>query len=201
MMNAAATVQPIGTPEAVEPSTPVDPGFPYPFPEFKPWLCCICDHPAAPWAPYYCCWHWPSGEPDNPWERPYNENFTEGEARLLWEILQELRHRQGRPVLPFPLDRPTPSKGSGERGIFEKLHQIDLAEWAGKYTTLHPMGPGRWKGLCPLHQERTGSFYVHADPWRWRCFGACAMGGDIVTLAQQVLHLDSVSQAIDHLAK
>lgn len=169
---------------------------------FEPrlYLCCICDRLAAPWSPYFCCRHWPSGESDNPWERPFNELFTEGEARFLWPIFKLALNGPDVPIPPFPLDRPAPFK-SGGRSVFEKLHQVNLAEWAALYTTLRSVGPGRWKGLCPVHQEKTASFYVYADPWRWRCFGACAMGGDIVTLAQHVLHLANPQQAVHTLAK
>ena len=168
----------------------------------RPYLCCVCDRRAAPWSPYFCCRHWPSGEPDNPWERPYNEWFTEGEARVIWPIFHLALNGLGVPIPTFPLDRSARRPISGRvRGIFDALRNVDLAEYAGSFTTLMPVGPGRCKGLCPLHQEKTPSFYVYAEPWRWRCFGACAMGGDIVTLAQRVLHLDSPEQAVQHLAK
>ena len=50
----------------------------------------------------------------------------------------------------------------------------------------NPTGPGRWKGLCPIHHEKTPSFYIYSEPWRWYCFGACAGGGDIVDLAREL---------------
>ena len=63
-----------------------------------------------------------------------------------------------------------------------RLKQLDLATVAGKYTILRPAGPGKLKGCCPLHKERTASFYVYEDTQRWRCFGACATGGDVIDL-------------------
>jgi hypothetical protein len=52
-----------------------------------------------------------------------------------------------------------------------------LAEIAGALTELHPAGPGRLRGLCPIHPERTASFYVFEHKQRWHCFG-CGEGGD-----------------------
>ena len=63
-----------------------------------------------------------------------------------------------------------------------RLKQLDLASVSGRYTELRPAGPGRLKGRCPLHDERTASFYVYEDTQRWRCFGACATGGDVIDL-------------------
>jgi hypothetical protein len=57
---------------------------------------------------------------------------------------------------------------------------VDLAalvEAAG--VELHPAGPGRLRGRCPLHQEKTPSFFVFQDRGRWRCFG-CGEGGDAI---------------------
>ena len=53
-----------------------------------------------------------------------------------------------------------------------RLKQLDLATVAGRYTELRRAGPSRLKGRCPLHEERTPSFYVYEDTQRWWCFGA-----------------------------
>ena len=67
-----------------------------------------------------------------------------------------------------------------------RLKQLDLATVVGQYTELRPAGPGKLKGRCPLHEERTPSFYVYEDTQKWHCFGACATGGDIVDLVTAV---------------
>lgn len=67
-----------------------------------------------------------------------------------------------------------------------RLKQLDLATVAGRYTELRPAGPGRLKGRCPLHEERTASFFVYEGSQRWHCFGACAAGGDVVDLLAAV---------------
>ena len=39
----------------------------------------------------------------------------------------------------------------------------------------------------PLHEERTPSFVVYEDTQHWRCYGACARGGDVVELARLLM--------------
>jgi CHC2 zinc finger len=110
------------------------------------------------------------------------------EAHLAWICFSLLRWGE---IRPFPGDRLTrpPVVAVGRAGagdIFGRLRQVDLAEYASRYTELRPVGPGRWKGLCPLHREKTASFYIYADPWRWQCYGACSTGGDIVALVREL---------------
>ncbi len=37
-----------------------------------------------------------------------------------------------------------------------------------------------WHACCPFHQEKTPSFKVDPRRATWRCFGACADGGDVI---------------------
>lgn len=77
---------------------------------------------------------------------------------------------------------------------------LDLADIAGRYTHLEKAGSnGRVKGLCPLHQEKTPSFFVFGDTQRWHCFG-CNQGGDVFDLLQAVDHLDA-NEALHELAR
>jgi hypothetical protein len=62
---------------------------------------------------------------------------------------------------------------------------VDLAalvEAAG--VELRPAGPGRLRGLCPLHPEDTPSFFVFQDRGRWHCFG-CGEGGDAIDFVRK----------------
>ena len=51
---------------------------------------------------------------------------------------------------------------------------------------------------CPLHQERTPSFCVDNEKQRWRCFGACGEGGDVINFVMKY-HGISFKEALSHL--
>ncbi len=57
--------------------------------------------------------------------------------------------------------------------------RLDILEVVGQRVQLQRSGRS-FKGNCPFHQERTPSFHVFPDRQTWRCFGACATGGDAV---------------------
>ncbi len=67
-----------------------------------------------------------------------------------------------------------------------KLKALDITQVAKRFTKLKPAGSGKYKGLCPLHSEKTSSFYIYEDSRRWRCFGACATGGDVIDLLERL---------------
>ena len=85
--------------------------------------------------------------------------------------------RRARPRQSYPSNSP-----------IARLKALDLATVAGRYTELRTASPGKSRGRCPLHQERTPSFYVYEDSQRWRCYGACATGGDVVDLIRGLAH-------------
>jgi len=55
--------------------------------------------------------------------------------------------------------------------------RVDLATFAGQFTRLRRAGR-QFLGLCPLHEERHPSFYVHPNKNVFYCFG-CRTGGDL----------------------
>ena len=126
---------------------------------------------------------------------PYNQHFrSEAGASILWLCLNAARRAPGDAVPPFPGDRSAKPPGKRKaRGtsIFDAVKAaVSVEELAGRYTKLKQAGPGKLKGLCPLHTEKTPSFYVLTDrePQSWRCFGACAAGGDVISLAQELMN-------------
>ena len=80
-------------------------------------------------------------------------------------------------------------KGTGRGNLFQVARSIDILNFASDFTTLRAAGPGRYRGQCPVHPfpERSGSFYIFTAKNTWRCFGACAEGGDIIKLAQRLM--------------
>ena len=56
---------------------------------------------------------------------------------------------------------------------------IDLAE---KHTSLRQVS-GKLLGLCPLHDEKTPSFWIYPDKGKFHCYG-CQARGDAIDLYQ-----------------
>lgn len=144
------------------------------------------------------------------WMGDYSRHFrTNTEAALNFAML-ELARQTARGIklridwskFPGPIppefvtvsEPPEPAKRRGRRSSqkdgrvsFEKLkREVPIEVVAAKFTELRPAGRN-FKGLCPFHEERTPSFHVWPDSGRWRCFGACATGGDVIALYQVAL--------------
>ena len=67
--------------------------------------------------------------------------------------------------------------------------RLDIVELIAGYVQLQRSG-GSFKANCPFHQERTPSFYVFPDRQSWRCFGACAEGGDALSFVMKADRVD-----------
>ncbi|MCB9450854.1 MAG: DNA primase [Anaerolineaceae bacterium] len=77
--------------------------------------------------------------------------------------------------------------------------RIDIVAYVQQYVPIKKAG-NTWKACCPFHAERTPSFVVNPDRQTWRCFGACAEGGDLFTFAQKY-HGWSFNEALEELGK
>ena len=101
---------------------------------------------------------------------PPDDEFWQ--AQVLPELKKEIE-RRSRPAIPT---------GGGP---IPRLKTLDIITVAGRFTELTGSGD-KPKGRCPLHEEKTASFFVYADSQRWRCYGACASGGDVIELLQRL---------------
>ncbi len=77
--------------------------------------------------------------------------------------------------------------------------RIDIVDYIQRYVPLKRAGKS-YKACCPFHNESTPSFNVSPERQSWRCFGACATGGDVVGFAMR-FHGWSFSEALRELGK
>ena len=77
--------------------------------------------------------------------------------------------------------------------------KIDIVDFLSEYIHLTKAGRN-FKALCPFHSERSPSFIVSPERQSWHCFGACSMGGDIVTFLEKWENIDFL-EALKILAK
>lgn len=83
--------------------------------------------------------------------------------------------------------------------IDEVRERIDIVDVVGQHVQLKKAGR-TFKGLCPFHGEKTPSFVVFPDSGNWRCFGACATGGDAFDFVMRIEGLD-FRGALERLAQ
>lgn len=63
--------------------------------------------------------------------------------------------------------------------IVEEIRdKADVADVIGSYIQVKRAGSGKFKALCPFHQEKTPSFHINSDRQTYHCFG-CGKGGDV----------------------
>jgi DNA primase len=72
--------------------------------------------------------------------------------------------------------------------IDEIKRRLDILDIVGQTVQLKRSGKA-FRGLCPFHNEKSGSFYVWSDTGTWRCFG-CNEGGDVFSFVQKRDNLD-----------
>ena len=77
--------------------------------------------------------------------------------------------------------------------------RADIVDLISDYLPLEKSGRNL-KANCPFHSENTPSFIVFPEKQTWRCFGACASGGDIISFVMKVENED-FSQALTRLSQ
>lgn len=78
------------------------------------------------------------------------------------------------------------------------ISSVDIAVVAGRYTALQKAGR-ELRGRCPMHEEKTASFYVNPDKHVCHCH-SCKGGGNVIDLVMAVEKLDFVD-AMELLAR
>lgn len=73
-----------------------------------------------------------------------------------------------------------------------------IEEVVASYVTLRRTGGGSLTGLCPFHDEKTGSFHVTPARGYYHCFG-CGEGGDVIDFIQKINNV-SFTEAVEYLA-
>jgi DNA primase len=63
--------------------------------------------------------------------------------------------------------------------------RLDIVDIISESVSLRRSGRN-YAGFCPFHQNtRTPAFYVFPETQTWRCFGACAEGGDLFSFVMK----------------
>ncbi|HEY95810.1 MAG TPA: DNA primase [Dehalococcoidia bacterium] len=73
--------------------------------------------------------------------------------------------------------------------IDDVKQKTDIVEVISQYVTLKKSGRNL-SAPCPFHSERNPSFFVYPERQSWHCFGACNMGGDVLSFVMKKENMD-----------
>ena len=75
--------------------------------------------------------------------------------------------------------------------IIENIREVaDIYDIVSEYVNLRKRGRNFF-GLCPFHDEKTGSFSINTDKQIYKCFG-CGKGGGTINFIMDIERLDFI---------
>jgi DNA primase catalytic core len=82
----------------------------------------------------------------------------------------------------------------------DQIHELNIYDVIKSYSRIELKKSGtRYKGLCPFHEEKTGSFTVSPEKGIYKCFG-CDASGDAISFVMEHENL-KFWEAITDIAK
>lgn len=85
--------------------------------------------------------------------------------------------------------KPTVATNNKYVDIDDLKSHVDIVEVTERYTHLVKAGKN-FHGICPFHSEKKPSFFVYPEQQTWHCFGACNIGGDVISLVMKAENVD-----------
>ncbi len=83
----------------------------------------------------------------------------------------------------------------------EIKNRLDLVDVVQDYGVQLRKSGRNYAGFCPFHSNtRTPAFYIFPETQTWRCFGACAEGGDLFSFVMKKNNWD-FKEALVEMAK
>ena len=101
----------------------------------------------------------------NEWRRSLPRIVTENQWRRLFHLNEDLE--------PRVLLR---KNGLDPARLKQSILLSSIVE---QYAPITARG-GKFWARCPFHDEKHPSFLIDDAKGRWRCFGACGIGGDVI---------------------